>query len=192
MILVYSKKRNFENWRQTSIALNFQKSQEPFCNYLEFLDNQSLMNSSMLLLDRHFNTQRQKLQPPVNKKQPLFYQLFVVCFLVSGEPPLGGADGTEDVFGFCRTCVGCGPASRPNLKKALCRTCSVVGRRINKILCLLLAIAYHTGRLVSVQPIKAHEYFSEGRLNVCKNFFFAFEKTTWYSCRVVEKNCDHL
>ena len=64
----------------------------------------------------------------------LFYQLFVVCFLASEAPPLRGADGTEGIFGFCRTRVGCGPASGPTLKKALYRTCPVVGQRINKIL----------------------------------------------------------
>ena len=44
------------------------------------------------------------------------------------------ADGAEDIFGFCRTHVGCSHASGPILKKALCRTCLVVGRRINKVL----------------------------------------------------------
>ena len=29
--------------------------------------------------------------------------------------------------------MGCGPASGPALKKALCPTCPVVGRRINKV-----------------------------------------------------------
>ena len=56
----------------------------------------------------------------------------IVCFLASWAPPLGVADGTEGIFGFYRTRVGCGPASGPTLKKrALCHTCPVVGRRIN-------------------------------------------------------------
>ena len=63
----------------------------------------------------------------------MFYQLFVVCFLASVAPPLVGTDGIKGIFGFCRTRVGCGPASCPTLKKALCCTCPVVGRRINKV-----------------------------------------------------------
>ena len=62
----------------------------------------------------------------------LFYQLFVVCFLASEATPLGGAGGTKGIFGFCWTRVGCGPASGPTLKKALCCICPVVGQRINK------------------------------------------------------------
>ena len=49
---------------------------------------------------------------------------------------IGGADGVKGILGFCRTRVGCGPASGPTLKKVLCRTCPVVGRRINKVLIL--------------------------------------------------------
>ena len=62
-----------------------------------------------------------------------FPQLFVVCFLASGAPTLGGADRAECIFGFCRMRVGCEPASGPTLKKALCRTCLVVERRTNKV-----------------------------------------------------------
>ena len=49
------------------------------------------------------------------------------------RPYRGNADETEGIFGFCRTRVGCGPASKPTLIKALCRTCPVVGRRTNKV-----------------------------------------------------------
>ena len=66
----------------------------------------------------------------------LFYQLFFACFLVSGTPPLEGADGSEGILGFCRTGVGCGLASGSTLRKALCRTCLVVRRRTNKELLL--------------------------------------------------------
>ena len=45
----------------------------------------------------------------------------------------GNADGAEGIFGSCRTHVGCSPVSGPTLKKALCCTCQVVGRRINKV-----------------------------------------------------------
>ena len=45
----------------------------------------------------------------------------------------GNTDRAEGIFGFCWTCVGCGPASGPTLIKALCRTCPVVGRRTNKV-----------------------------------------------------------
>ena len=48
-----------------------------------------------------------------------FCQLFVVCFLASGLPPLRGADVAEGIFGFCWMRVGCGPASGPTLKKGL-------------------------------------------------------------------------
>ena len=58
----------------------------------------------------------------------MFYQLFTVLF-----PGIWGAPiGTKSIFGFCRMCLGCGPASGPTLKKALCHTCLVVGRRTNK------------------------------------------------------------
>ena len=33
--------------------------------------------------------------------EQLFYQLFLVCFLVSGVPTLGGANGAEDILKFC-------------------------------------------------------------------------------------------
>ena len=49
------------------------------------------------------------------------------------RPNWGSADGAEGIFGFCQTRVGFGPTFGPTLKKALCRTCLVVGRRIHKI-----------------------------------------------------------
>ena len=33
------------------------------------------------------------------------------------RPQWGSTDGAECIFGFCRTRVGCGPASGPNFKK---------------------------------------------------------------------------
>ena len=63
----------------------------------------------------------------------LFYQMFAVFISWRlRRPHWGNADGAEGIFGSCRTRVGCGPASGPTLKKALCRTCRVVGRRTNK------------------------------------------------------------
>ena len=60
----------------------------------------------------------------------------IVCCLFPGlwSVLFGGADGTKGIFGFCRMHESCSPASGPTLKKALCCTCPVVGRRINKIL----------------------------------------------------------
>ena len=60
----------------------------------------------------------------------LLYQLFAVLFPGVWGTPIGGPPtGAEGIFGFCHTCVGCGPVSRPMLKKALFHTCPVVGRR---------------------------------------------------------------
>ena len=47
------------------------------------------------------------------------------------RPIKGNADRAESIFCNCRTCVGYGPATGPTLKKVLCRTCPVVGRRRN-------------------------------------------------------------
>ena len=68
----------------------------------------------------------------------LIIVLPIVCCFVFwrlGRPHWGGgnADGVEGIFRFCRTRVGSGPASGSTLKKGFCRTCPVVGRRINKI-----------------------------------------------------------
>ena len=55
----------------------------------------------------------------------------VVCCFVSWRlrnPHWGNADEAEGIFGFCS------PASRPTLKKALCSTCPMVVRRINKVI----------------------------------------------------------
>ena len=59
----------------------------------------------------------------------------IVCCFVSwplGRPGWGSADGAEGIFGLYRARVGFVPASGPTLKKTLCRTCPVVGRRTNK------------------------------------------------------------
>ena len=60
----------------------------------------------------------------------------IVCCLFPGlwSALFGGAEGAKVIFGFCRMHVDCGPATGPTLKKVLCRTCQVVGRRTNKVL----------------------------------------------------------
>ena len=59
----------------------------------------------------------------------------IVCCLVSWclrHPHWRNANVAKGILGFCWMHVGCGPASGPTLKKALCHTCLVVGWRINK------------------------------------------------------------
>ena len=50
----------------------------------------------------------------------------VCCFIFwrLGRPRWGHTDGAEDIFGFCRTRVGCGLASGPTLK----RPCAILVR----------------------------------------------------------------
>ena len=80
----------------------------------------------------------------MNEKRIMICKLFIsvefilpiVCCFISWRlrrPHWGNADGAEGIMEFCRTRIGCSPVSGCILKKALRRTCPVVGRRTNKV-----------------------------------------------------------
>ena len=87
------------------------------------------------------------------------------------RPHWGNADGVEGIFGFCRTRVGCCPASGPTLKiKALCRTFLEVGRRTNKVF-----VSFFTQYLILLETTIQRDFFSLSiRIKASRFLFFCF------------------
>ena len=88
------------------------------------------------------NTREISMTHPLERILRYAYCLLFISWRLR-NPSSGNADGTECIFGFYRTRVGCGPASGLTFIKALCRTCPVVGRRTNKKILFGNLVEFH-------------------------------------------------